>query len=370
MDNSVVMKAGLMINMKDGVSKSKGRHGTKRVLSIFAVIFAALFLAAGAGTVLFFLFRYKDTDGDGYYDWQDSRPKEWDVGDRDLAIFSKLAYLDGEDYVGAMYPAENIDKELEVLDVDFEELEPEFFSRWVIADYTKQETAGAEFCATAYKNGNNLVIAYRGTDDGGEWIWNFAGLGIFEYHIEEPMAKEYALFMAEKYPECSIYITGHSLGGYLAQFGAAALIKEEADNLCGVVYFNGMGLDYKAAKKGENSEERTLLEKFAKEHRLVGYQVYGDIVSKIGVHSGEVVSVYADDKVIEAFQDMEGGTGWLAGADIVTALFINKMFDNVVSDYYEQYHVKSMMGYFNITHRAENFVAGISQGYRGKKGEN
>ena len=355
-------------NERKAVNKDGGRRGKKRLLRVFVIIFAAVFAAAGAGTGLFFVFRYKDTDGDGYYDWQDPRPKEWDVGDRDLAIFAKLCYLDGEKYEGAMYPAKKIDEELAALGVDFARLEPELLARWTIADYTQEEAMGAVFSATTYKNGDNLVIAYRGTDDGGEWIWNFVGVGLLEFHVEEPMAKEYALSMAEKYPGCSIYITGHSLGGYLAQFGAAALMEQGADNLEEVVYFNGMGLDYKSAKKGEKSAERELLEEFAKSRRLAGYQVYGDIVSQIGVHSGEIISVYADDRIIEAFKDMEAEEGFFTGADILTAALINRAFDNVVADYYEQYHVKSMQGYFNITHRAENFVAAIVQGRRGTEG--
>ncbi len=44
-----------------------------------------------------------DTDGDGIIDYNDTKPLEWYVCDRDLAIFAALAYEDGTDYVNSMY---------------------------------------------------------------------------------------------------------------------------------------------------------------------------------------------------------------------------------------------------------------------------
>ena len=46
--------------------------------------------------------REPDTDGDGYIDGADENKMEWDVGDRDLAMFAALAYEDGSQYISSL----------------------------------------------------------------------------------------------------------------------------------------------------------------------------------------------------------------------------------------------------------------------------
>ena len=46
--------------------------------------------------------REPDTDGDGYIDGADENKMEWDVGDRDLAMFAALAYEDGSQYISRL----------------------------------------------------------------------------------------------------------------------------------------------------------------------------------------------------------------------------------------------------------------------------
>ena len=64
----------------------------------------------------------------------------------------------------------------------------------------------------------------------------------------EALAEQYAMRIYNNYiagnENAKLYITGHSLGGYLAQIGAAKLINT-GNWLClkKVVYFNGMGIE-------------------------------------------------------------------------------------------------------------------------------
>ena len=105
---------------------------------------------------------------------------------------------------------------------------------------------GARFSATVYVHGDDVVLAYRGTSEAPEWLNDLLG-GLSNFTLEEPYAKLMALRAARMYaaPRRNVYITGHSLGGYLAQVGAAELIRSGcADKLRRCEYFNGMGLDY------------------------------------------------------------------------------------------------------------------------------
>ena len=122
---------------------------------------------------------------------------------------------------------------------------------WVIYDYKDQAVSGemkkflqenfklttedfkAVFSAITFKKGNNYVIAYRGTDfpDLFEWLDNFA-YALNGQHSEASLAYIYAQDVyrkiVESNPKAKIYVTGHSLGAYLAQIGGAAIVDQEA----------------------------------------------------------------------------------------------------------------------------------------------
>ena len=149
-----------------------------------------------------------------------------------------------------------------------------------------------------YARGDDIVLAYRGTDEKPEW--NNDGLGYFaNYTLEEPHAKLMALRVAWKYYASGkrVHITGHSLGGYLAQVGAARIIfKGYYDMLKSCEYFNGIGLDYAAwaplydvPNPFNHAAERLLLLSYAKPGgTLVLHRMRGDFVSPLGHHVGQV----------------------------------------------------------------------------------
>lgn len=80
--------------------------------------------------------------------------------------------------------------------------------------------------------------------------------------------------------DATVHVTGHSLGGYLAQVGAAELLGTPwAERLQAVECFNGIGLDYAlwAGLSPEHAEERAALEGYAdRTGALVGHRVFGD----------------------------------------------------------------------------------------------
>ena len=199
---------------------------------------------------------------------------------------------------------------------------------WKIVNYTKFNTTvfsgTAQFSAMTFKRGNDIVIAYRGTDfnDAGDWIQDLF-YGLVGYAGQEGVTQDYAKTVAKHYASNNdnirIYVTGHSLGGYLAQIGGATLAGDEEfkDNLKEIVYFNGMGLQFwsnimsslnltKRNKFNINTSEYNLLKnvnsklnKFqfeAEENlsiwknnggKLISYHINGDLISSLGTHIGE-----------------------------------------------------------------------------------
>lgn len=198
----------------------------------------------------------------------------------------------------------------------------------------------------------------------GEWAQNIVGVGINNYHAEERAAKKYAKKIANKYSNCNIYITGHSLGGYLAQIGAAEMISETSVKPEKVAYFNGIGLKYNKILFWTKNNTMDTLKEYSKTNDLISYEIKGDVVSEIGEHSGDRISFYAADEprahhtgrhgkgILKDFLS-KSATGWLC---LITG-------DNLVQ-YYEYYDPQSVVEYFWITHETDSFYYHLSQGMR------
>ena len=184
------------------------------------------------------------------------------VDSRTLAIFSALSYEDGteakrrsgfyKEIVGS--PPEERGERYYFL--DGASVKPggsdDYVRDWVVAEYENTSVShwgmfgDTYFSATVYAHGDDIVLAYRGTSEDPEWINDVEGF-LSNFTLEEPKARDMVRMVARKYAASGkgVYITGHSLGGYLAQVGAAELIRSGcADKLRSCEYFNGTGLDY------------------------------------------------------------------------------------------------------------------------------
>lgn len=200
------------------------------------------------------------------------------------------------------------------------------------------------FDAITFKKGNNYVIAFRGTDypDLYEWLQDVA-YALNGKHKQASEAYNYAQSeydrIIKENKDAKIYVTGHSLGAYLAQVGGAAIIDKEAgqtnpdrkatnysdfdrynvdyskgkSHLVQVAYFNGMGvggifttseftknidnaLIYLSTHNADGSRadgNRLVNYSSSKTNikssgRLVLYSLDADPVSDIGIHYGEI----------------------------------------------------------------------------------
>lgn len=367
----------------------------------------------------------RDTDGDGHDDrtetFDDSLdPMCWDVGDRDLAIFALLSYSSGDAFRGGFYN-ENV-----LSDSDKEEIQDRFYNygsiftggvdesiarNWSIVDYVENRSAvGTVFNAdddyfsmTVYKCRNNVVLAYRGTNSTLDWIDNFIGYGLTGAHGQEGYAKYYARKVAERYPKCKIYITGHSLGGYLAQIGAAEMIQATSVDPERVAYFNGIGINFtdltgtlsnlaslgilpvKITNDAINHTNKVLhmdeidaLKNYYTGNsdgvvddsdNLISYRIKGDVVSALGSHYGEIIVIDPPDDYAEVAKGKaDGDTEFVSSVlmALLTGSTGNVELAACWIDYKDKYDFDNVMEYFNFTHAGPPFLYSteLNQGER------
>ncbi len=176
-----------------------------------------------------------DTDNDGVIDIHDKNPTVWDVSNRDLRMFSTLAYSD-EAELKTIFEQhspsaiDNINQESKnfnnVADVQ------EVSKHWKLL---RADSPGEGLQYAIFGNGEkpeggyeNVVVAFRGTN-----ITSLSDIlnDLAIYKGKLPLQANYLNKVAEyinSYNPSHIYSTGHSLGGYLAQYFAAHTIKNSA----------------------------------------------------------------------------------------------------------------------------------------------
>lgn len=230
----------------------------------------------------------------------------------------------------------------------------------IASKYAKEGNIGWQgtFSAITFRKDDNYVISFRGTDfpDVLEWLQDISYVkgdmdqsdSAFKY-----AQKEYVRIVNAE-PTAKIYVTGHSLGAYLAQIGGAGIISRgslnglnyndnlsvdlknqynynESKNLVKVVYFNGMGV----SALGTITNDNTLIYKNAinalarvnadgtiakgatkvnyndsisSSGRLISYSMEGDPVSSIGFHYGEIRKL---QPAADAITNHKGNHFWL-----------------------------------------------------------
>lgn len=351
------------------------------------------------GQQYFTVYSYKsrpdqaDTDGDGLTDKNDLSPRDWDVCDRDLAMCAAMCYENGTAAMNGnrFY----LQSEVEGDRNGGESGESYYFyglahmsemaDEWKVVDYTEDNRTIKidNFSATTFKNGKNIIIAYRGTNENLEWLDNVVCYGLGNYHTEEAQARSYARKIVERYPGCNFYITGHSLGGYLAQIGTAELVQKNMDsNLIRVAYFNGIGVAFNPTLAITKSFDKIALYNFshnflASNHKLISYAIKGDWVHNLGTHQGDTIEYYAAEKCIAhhrslAADEYNGLTFWQAfrktfGVGIVSVggLALSSVAASPTTMYYYAYYgVPDFVRFTWITHETDSFFYYLTQGTR------
>ncbi|MCQ2545704.1 MAG: DUF2974 domain-containing protein [Clostridia bacterium] len=197
-----------------------------------------------------------------YLDWRGDITFSQDpVNMVDGLIFSTLAYLNLPVSDGAGLPLHEIKKEWSKLPegdqyrgIDIMEKSCRMLAE-SIADYPRyrdltvtdyvelsSEEQQMQFSAATFLlPENNLFVAYRGTDNtivGWKEDFNMAFIAGTPAQLE---ATRYLKMIAEKYPDCSIYIGGHSKGGNLAVWAAGYLPDDINNRIIRVFNNDGPG---------------------------------------------------------------------------------------------------------------------------------
>lgn len=102
------------------------------------------------------------------------------------------------------------------------------------------------FGGIALKQGNTLIVAYKPTRSYRDWIENFTTQ--FMPHPQREYAIDFITPLVNK--DIKIYITGHSLGGLLAQYATYELVNQDYNNVK-TVTFNSANTFNPRHMKGE-----------------------------------------------------------------------------------------------------------------------
>ncbi len=164
-------------------------------------------------------FYLADSDGDGIIDIYDKNPNFWDVSDRDLRFFMELAYKD-KDYLNKIFAKDNdtINKfNFAIKNVaDVREL----VSHWKVVEIIDHENTSG-FFAVLFRNKNKLVIAFRGTNNFPDYKSDASiAFGTKPWQVDNLLEVKNKINTTYNDVE-NIYLTGHSLGGYLAAYMAS-----------------------------------------------------------------------------------------------------------------------------------------------------
>ena len=177
----------------------------------------------------------QDRDHDGIVDSFDKHPDQWDVSDRDLRFFTELSYRD-ENELNLIFGGNQVaiaafshNKLLDVANVS------EVVNDWQLARQFNNTKDG--FSATIFTNKDQAVVAFRGTNDRLDAI---ADSAIFS-GTQPNQVKNFDQVLAALNPFQSIFLTGHSLGGYLAEYFAATKLMYDPRFIHGAV-FNAPGI--------------------------------------------------------------------------------------------------------------------------------
>ena len=243
-----------------------------------------------------------DTDGDGMIDSLDPNPSAWDVSLRDLALLSHIVYK-GYD-IGTILS--NVDYKSTVADTSNVAGSSKELKGWRVVYYYNDFVTGYQ--SSIYQKGNNVVIATRGSapkgTSFGEKVKDWAIADVIGYlggfnsqvlSMELSMKKVAKVIGKEK----NIYVTGHSLGGYLTLMTASQLVeKGYKDSIKLVTTYNGLGLTVNPVGALLDIDDNVKLSKIS--DRILNYRTQTDFVSTLGYRVGTEITVPVVEKAEDA----------------------------------------------------------------------
>ncbi|MDF0753943.1 Rib/alpha-like domain-containing protein [Gardnerella greenwoodii] len=229
----------------------------------------------------------KDTDGDGLDDKADTNPRRWNISPRDMALFMELVYR-GDDYVNKVLDNKNELTEIYKDRNEYKLMHNELAPYWKVKK-TYHESDG--FDAVLFENVNPeypfieqngvQVLGIRGTQgskDAGMDFKLFFGGEISQAITAEKLMDE----LNKNHLVSNLYVTGHSLGGYLTERALVYAKRKNYDWFTKAYTFNApkiKGSPFRPSMK-QRAEE---LNKLTKEGYAEHYATKKDtLISFIG----------------------------------------------------------------------------------------
>ncbi|MFW5674897.1 MAG: VWA domain-containing protein [Acetivibrio ethanolgignens] len=189
----------------------------------------------------------QDTDGDGIIDSKDKNPLIYDVTDYTLALAAKLSYNNLENHVGKFLKNTSVenDKFKNIGDwlVVGANNSGKSDNYWLSIDFLKDkmsDISDSGFGYVAISNGKNIIYSLRGTDFnlGTQALSDISTdllAGGRDVNPQLPFAFYSYRGICNKYPSRDYFISGHSLGGRLAQDVTIEVVKSKHDKLFGII---------------------------------------------------------------------------------------------------------------------------------------
>ena len=339
-----------------------------------------------------------DSDGDGYPDIVDKHRNSWDVGDRDLAIFSLLSYKSEEEIKKIFLAKSFKDKGLKIGGTD-----QALFENWRLFGSPVFLPGVANINVYRFVNDKTkeIVLAIRGTDQevriGGnmgiekpylspEWIDNYFKIWRGISKDKEVIKKSLNLLLPSG-SDYDVSIVGHSRGSYLAYILASEMLKnrliaqdyERIDsvidtkklirgNLKNVVTFNGVGLA--AEKEQMLAGVKGLIERLIQ--NAIGGGILGSPLQRI-IDELSTTDFQSEKELIELLQSSGLTRAYSIIGDPVSDPFRNGIgigvHPNIVLPRYEKKQLINPENGELSEHDIHNFLYYLSQGVRNSKNQ-
>jgi trimeric autotransporter adhesin len=150
---------------------------------------------------------------------------------------------------------------------------------WEFIEAFSNESTG--FNAAAFKNTKTeeIVLAYRGTElDKIPDIIADAQLVVDLITQQTPPAWNWTQEIISRYPECNFTLTGHSLGGFLAQRMSLNILNTNPSILNKTITFNAPGFQYTSGESNVTQEEWENNQNGAYDNIITNYIISDDTV--------------------------------------------------------------------------------------------
>ena len=311
----------------------------------------------------------------------------YEVTEGDLAMLSALAYEDASKIDNSFSNIVGLSNDrIKTLSYSLNVKEEKGPSYYFLNNISKEDYDGWEINNSfndnninlgviTFKKQNNYVIAIKGTEypELMEWLLN----DNYIQQIKEQSKKIYEYSkteygrIIESDSNAKIYVTGHFIGGFLAQISGASIFEiDKSNKLDKVIYFNSMGIDFfgnfnindtiNIKNISEKLIDLATTSKYSKcplvtwsdsecsSKRLILYKTENNPIALLGIHYGEVKELNSSieainnnsSNIVAELKGFEFSITSKETTEDKIATFINSTLENFNNTYDNKFNMK------------------------------